>query len=121
VLPSGRPRGLPGRAEAEVLIREVERSARRYDVTVVVVPPNASYRTRPGRAVLLCAHLQRTRGRGLARLAAKMRDEGAEVMGVVLWEGDAPTRYGRRRDKRPAVTPNELADEDTAPFAAPYV
>lgn len=121
VLPSGRPRGLPGRGEAEVLIREVERSARRYDVTVVVVPPNAAYRTRPGRALLLCAHIQRTRGRRLARLAAKMRDEGAEVMGVVLWEGNAPSRYPRRKDKRPAVTPNELADEDTAPFAAPYV
>ncbi|MGQ0640265.1 MAG: hypothetical protein ACT4P6_05755 [Gemmatimonadaceae bacterium] len=121
VLPSGRPRGLPGRAEAEVLIREVERSARRYDVTVVVISPNAAYRTRPGRAVLLCAQLQRTRGRRLARLAAGMRDEGAEIMGVVLWEGDAPARHTRRRDKRPSVAPNELADEDTAPFAAPYV
>jgi Mrp family chromosome partitioning ATPase len=121
VLPSGRPRGLPGRAEAEVLIREVERSARRYDVTIVVIPPNAAYRMRPGRAVLLCAQLQRTRGRRLARLAAGMRDEGAEIMGVVLWDGDAPARHTRRRDKRPSVTPNELADEDTAPFAAPYV
>ncbi|MGH7713707.1 MAG: hypothetical protein ACREOG_20660, partial [Gemmatimonadaceae bacterium] len=120
VLPSGRPRGLPGRAEAEVLIREVERSARRYDVTVVVIPPNAAYRVRPGRAVLLCAHVQRTRGRRLARLAAGMRDEGGEIMGVVLWEGGAPTRHVRRRDKRPAGAPNEL-DEDTAPFAAPYI
>ena len=121
VLPSGRPRGLPGRAEAEVLIREVERSARRYDVTVVVIPPNASYRVRPGRAVLLCAQLQRTRGRRLARLAAGMRDEGAEIAGVVLWEGAAPSRQPRRHDKRAAVAPNELGDEDTAPFAAPYV
>lgn len=121
VLPSGRPRGLPGRAEAEVLIREVERSARRYDVTVVVIPPNAAYRVRPGRTVLLCAQLQRTRGRRLARLAAGMRDEGAEVMGVVLWQGDAPARQIRRRDKKPVAAPNEIADEDTAPFAAPYV
>lgn len=120
VLPSGRPRGVPGRAEAEVLIREVERSARRYDVTVVVIPPNASYRVRPGRAVVLCAQLQRTRGRRLARLAAGMRDEGGEIMGVVLWEGDAPTRHVRKRDKRPAM-PNDIDDEDTAPFAAPYV
>jgi Mrp family chromosome partitioning ATPase len=121
VLPSGRPRGLPGRAEAEVLIREVERSARRYDVTVVVIPPNAAYRVRPGRAVLLCAQLQRTRGRRLARLAAGMRDEGAEITGVVLWQGDAPSRQPRRRGKQAAVAPNELGDEDTAPFAAPYV
>jgi Mrp family chromosome partitioning ATPase len=121
VLPSGKPRALPGRAEAEVLIREVERSARRYDVTIVVIPPNAAYRMRPGRAVLLCAQLQRTRGRRLARLAASMRDEGAEIMGVVLWDGDAPARHTRRREKRPNVAPNEAADEDTAPFAAPYV
>lgn len=121
VLPSGRPGALPGRADAEVLIREVERSARRYDVTVAVIPPNAAYRVRPGRAVLLCAQLQRTRGRRLARLAAGMRDEGAEIMGVVLWRGDVPSRQSRRRDKRPPVTPNELAEEDTAPFAAPYV
>lgn len=121
VLPSGKARGLPGRTEAEVLIREVERSAKRYDVTVVVVPPNAAYRMRPGRAVLLCAHLQRTRGRRLARLAAGMRDEGAEIMGVVLWDGDPPTRNVRRRGKRPVAAPNELSDEDTAPFAAPYV
>jgi Mrp family chromosome partitioning ATPase len=121
VLPSGRPRGLPGRTEAEVLIREVERSAKRYDVTVVVVPPNAAYRMRPGHAVLLCAHVQRTRGRRLARLAAGMRDEGAEIMGVVLWDGNAPTRHVRRHDKRSAAAPNELGDEDTAPFAAPYV
>jgi Mrp family chromosome partitioning ATPase len=121
VLPSGRPRGLPGRAEAEVLIREVERSARRYDVTVVVIPPNAAYRLRPGRAILLCAQLQRTRGRRLARLAAGMRDEGAEIMGVVLWDGDAPARHTRRRDKGPGAAPNEPVDEDTAPFAAPYV
>ena len=121
VLPSGRPRGLPSRAEAEGLIREVERSARRYDVTVVVIPPNATYRVRPGRAVLLCAQLQRTRGRRLARLAAGMRDEGGEIMGVVLWDGDAPTRHVRRRDKRPPAAPNDFQDEDTAPFAAPYV
>jgi Mrp family chromosome partitioning ATPase len=121
VLPSGRPLGMPGRAEAEVLIREVERSARRYDVSVVVIPPNAAYRVRPGRAVLLCAQLQRTRGRRLARLAAGMRDEGAEIMGVVLWQGDAPSRQMRRRDKKSATIPNEMAEEDTAPFAAPYV
>lgn len=121
VLPSGRPRGLPSRAEAEGLIREVERSARRYDVTVVVIPPNATYRVRPGRAVLLCAQLQRTRGRRLARLAAGMRDEGGEIMGVVLWDGDAPTRHVRRRDKMPQAAPNDFQDEDTAPFAAPYV
>jgi len=71
--------------------------------------------------VLLCAQLQRTRGRRLARLAAGMRDEGAEITGVVLWEGAAPSRQPRRRDKRAAVAPNELGDEDTAPFAAPYV
>lgn len=121
VLPSGRPRGLPGRAEAEVLIREIERSAKRYDVTVVVIPPNAAYRVRPGRAVLLCAQVQRTRGRRLARLAASMRDEGAEIMGVVLWDGDAPSRNLKRRERRPAPAPNEAGDEDSAPFAAPYV
>jgi Mrp family chromosome partitioning ATPase len=120
VLPSGRPRGLPGRTEAEVLIREIEKSARRYDVTVVVIPPNAAYRMRPGRAVLLCAQLQRTRGRRLARLAASMRDEGAEIMGVVLWDGESPARQTRHRERRPSTVPNEL-DEDTAPFAAPYV
>ena len=121
VLPSGRPHGVPGREEAEVLVREIERSAKRYDVAIVVVPPNAPYRMRPGKAVLLCAQLQRTRGRRLARLAASMRDEGAEIMGVVLWDGETPSRQVRPRHKQPSVAPNEAGDEDTAPFAAPYV
>jgi Mrp family chromosome partitioning ATPase len=120
VLPSGRPRNAPGRAEAELLVTEVERFARRYDVTVVVVPPNAAYRVRPGRATLLCAQLRRTRGRRLARLAASMRDEGAEIMGVVLWDGDLPARNVQRREAG-ATPPNDVVDEDTAPFAAPYV
>lgn len=120
VLPSGRPRNAAGRSEAERLVAEVERFARRYDVTVVVIPPNAAYRVRPGRAILLCAQLRRTRGRRLARLAASMRDEGAEIMGVVLWDGDLPARPARRRHAGGTV-PNDAADEDTAPFAAPYV
>ncbi|MGQ0539037.1 MAG: hypothetical protein ACT4R6_08845 [Gemmatimonadaceae bacterium] len=120
VLPSGRPRALPGRREAEALVREVERTARRYDVTIVLIPPNAAYRLRPGRLVVLVAHLRRTRGRRLARLAAAMRDEGAEIMGVVLWHGDPPPKQFRHPGRSRAGAPDNAGDEDAAPFLTPY-
>ncbi|MGH9203634.1 MAG: hypothetical protein ACRD2A_20605, partial [Vicinamibacterales bacterium] len=52
VLPSGRPQGVPGRAEAEFLIGDILLSVKRYVVTVDVVPPNAPYRMRPVKVVL---------------------------------------------------------------------
>lgn len=90
VLPSGAFRKPPGPAESEALADDIRRMARRYDVTATVAPLAAVRRLRASSDVLICAHLTRTRLATIARTAAALRTDGARVIGIVLWDGDAP-------------------------------
>jgi Mrp family chromosome partitioning ATPase len=94
ILPAGgRPAPL-GPAESQALIGELQRAARRHDVTIVVAPLSMSKRFRAGDDVVVCATLTRTRLSTLARTVASLIDEGARVRGVVLWEGALPVARG---------------------------
>ncbi|MFN8573615.1 MAG: hypothetical protein U0132_16290 [Gemmatimonadaceae bacterium] len=96
-IPAGmRPRPL-GPAEQEALGIEIHRAAKRYDITVVHAPLQLARRALRGTDALVCASLSRTRLSWLARTAAGLRDDGARVLGVALWEGDAVRVRSRRR------------------------
>jgi Mrp family chromosome partitioning ATPase len=84
----GRTRPL-GPAEQEALGAEIRRAARRYDVTIVHAPLELARRAMRGADVMVCASLSQTRLSSLARTAAGLRDDGARILGVALWEGDA--------------------------------
>lgn len=91
VLPAG-DRGRPlGPAEAQTLIADVLRAARRHDATVVVSSSVDALRRRAGDDVVLCATAGVTRLATLARAVATLVDVGARVRGVVLWEGRPPS------------------------------
>jgi Mrp family chromosome partitioning ATPase len=88
-----------GPAERDALGGEIHRAARRYDVTIVNAPLCLARRVLIGCDALVCATLSRTRLSTLARSAAGLRDDGARVLGVALWEGDDVQlkSYGSRR------------------------
>ena len=91
MIPSGvRSRAL-GPSEAEALGAETRRAARRYDYTIVSAPLAVARRALPAVDVVLCAALARTKVSTLARSAAGLRDDGARILGVALWEGSLPS------------------------------
>jgi Mrp family chromosome partitioning ATPase len=91
MIPSGiRSRAL-GPSEAEALGAETRRAARRYDYTIVSASLAVARRALPAVDVVLCAALARTRVSTLARSAAGLRDDGARILGVALWEGSLPS------------------------------
>jgi Mrp family chromosome partitioning ATPase len=91
MIPSGvRSRAL-GPSEADALGAETRRAARRYDYTIVSAPLVIARRALPAVDVVLCAALARTKVSTLARSAAGLRDDGARILGVALWEGTLPS------------------------------
>jgi tyrosine-protein kinase Etk/Wzc len=95
VLPAGAVRGAaPLAAAADALRREVDRLTRRYDTVIVSAP--AARRGSVGAAAaaageaVICARVARTPVRTLRRLITEVRDAGATVRGVVLWDTDDP-------------------------------
>jgi Mrp family chromosome partitioning ATPase len=112
-IPAGvRSRNL-GPAERNALGGEVHRAARRYDLTIVNAPLDLARQALAGCDVLVCATLARTQLSRLARAAAGLRDNGARVLGVALWEGDALRLRSGRDNRRPSVDWAKRATDTT--------
>jgi len=92
VVPSGADhRGPISNREAETLRAAIVRSARHYELTVVVSPFDQANDVRVVPAVLVCAHLAHSLVSTLRTAVAALRDNGARIIGIVLWSADAPS------------------------------
>ena len=92
VVPSGADhRGPISNREAEMLRAAIVRSARHYELTVVVSPLEQANDVRVVPAVLVCAHLAHSLVSTLRTAVAALRDNGARIIGIVLWSADAPS------------------------------
>jgi Mrp family chromosome partitioning ATPase len=92
VVPSGADRRGPiSNREAETLRAAIVRSARHYELTVVVSPFEQANDVRVVPAVLVCAHLAHSLVSTLRTSVAALRDNGARIVGIVLWAADAPS------------------------------
>lgn len=91
VVPSGsQQRGPITSREAEMLSRAIERAARHFELTLVVTPFDRANDVRVAPAVLVCAHVARSLVTTLRSAVAALRDDGAQILGIVLWAADAP-------------------------------
>lgn len=92
VVPSGsQPRGAIARREAETLREAIIRSARYYELTLLVAPFERATDVRVGPAVIVCAHVAHSLVSTLRTAVAELRDNGAQIIGIVLWAADAPS------------------------------
>ena len=92
VVPTGsEPRGAIATREAEALRDAVTRTARHYELTVVVAPFDQASLVRVGSNVLVCAHTAHSLVATLRSAVAALRDNGAQIVGIVLWSADAPS------------------------------
>jgi Mrp family chromosome partitioning ATPase len=92
VVPSGsQPRGAIAKREAETLREAVIRSARHYELTLLVAPFDRANDVRVGPAVIVCAHVAHSLVSTLRTSVAALRDNGAQILGIVLWAADAPS------------------------------
>lgn len=93
VVPSGAgdQRGPISSREAETLRAALARSARHYELTVVVSPFEQANDVRVVPAVLVCAHIAHSLVSTLRAAVAALRDNGAQIIGIVLWSSDAPS------------------------------
>jgi len=92
VVPSGADhRGPISTREAETLRAAIVRSARHYELTIVVSPFEQANDVRVVPAVLVCAHLAHSLVSTLRTAVAALRDNGARIIGIVLWSADAPS------------------------------
>lgn len=101
--PVGRDRWLevvPGGTEARgpITVREADalrdailRSARHYELTLVVAPFERANEVRVGQDVIVCAHVAHSLVSTLRTSVAALRDSGARIIGIVLWGADAPS------------------------------
>lgn len=95
VLPSGKRSGRGTvQGVVDVLRDELRHLTARYEVVIVNAPHSRSGVVPAAAAaigsVVLCARAGRTGVSALRRLAATVRDSGAEVAGLVLWEIEDP-------------------------------
>jgi hypothetical protein len=91
VVPAGRQqRAVIATREAELLREAIVRSARHYELTVVVSPLTEANDVRVGPAVLVCAHVAHSLVSTLRAAVAALRDNGAQITGIVLWAAEAP-------------------------------
>ena len=91
VVPTGtEQRGAIANREAETLRDAIARSARHYELTVVVAPVEQAPLVRVGTNVLVCAHVAHSLVGTLRSAVATLRDGGAQIVGIVLWAADAP-------------------------------
>jgi Mrp family chromosome partitioning ATPase len=91
VVPSGpHPRGPITNREAEQLVQAVVRAARHYELTLVVAPLERAAEVRVAPAVLICAHIAHSLVATMRGAVAALRDQGAQIIGIVLWAADAP-------------------------------
>jgi len=92
VVPGGtEQRGPIAGREADTLREAIVRSARHYELTVVVSPLDRANDVRVAPAVLVCAHVAHSLVATLRSGVAALRDSGAEIIGIVLWSADAPS------------------------------
>jgi len=92
VVPAGpQTRGAIAPREAESLRAAIIRSARHYELTVIVSPFDRANDVRVGPAVVVCAHMAHTLVSTLRAAVAELRDGGAQIIGIVLWAADAPS------------------------------
>ena len=92
VVPSGtQQRGPIAGREAESLREAIVRSARHYELTVVVSPFEQANDVRVSPAVLVCAHIAHSLVATLRSAVAELRDNGAQIIGIVLWAAEAPS------------------------------
>ena len=76
--------------EAELLTQAIIRAARHYELTLVVAPLDRATDLRVAPAVLICAHIAHSLVATLRSAVAELRDDGAQIIGIVLWAADAP-------------------------------
>ena len=92
VVPSGTTqRGPIAAREAQSLRDAIMRSARHYELTVIVAPFERANDVRVGPAVLVCAHVAHSLVPTLRSAVAALRDDGAQIIGIVLWSAEAPS------------------------------
>ena len=92
VVPSGpAQRGPIAASEARTLRDAIARSARHYELTVIVSPFERATDVRVAPAVLVCAHVAHSLVPTLRSAVAELRDNGAQIIGIVLWAADAPS------------------------------
>jgi hypothetical protein len=92
VVPSGsQQRGPIANREAAALRDAIMRSARHYELTVVVSPFAQANDVRVAPAVLVCAHVAHSLVATLRAAVASLRDDGAQIIGIVLWAAEAPS------------------------------
>jgi Mrp family chromosome partitioning ATPase len=91
VLPAGRAPGLIlSRDQTAMLRSEVQRIARRYDLVIVVASGKRARQARAAPNVLVCAHVANTPLSTLKSIVADLREDGAQITGIVLWDALAP-------------------------------
>jgi Mrp family chromosome partitioning ATPase len=92
VVPTGsEQRGPIATREAETLRDAIARTARHYELTVVVAPFDQAPLVRVGSNVVVCAHTAHSLVATLRSAVAALRDSGAQIVGIVLWSADAPS------------------------------
>jgi tyrosine-protein kinase Etk/Wzc len=92
VVPTGsEKRGPSATREAETLRDAITRTARHYELTVVVAPFDQAPLVRVGSNVVVCAHIAHSLVATLRSAVAALRDSGAHIVGIVLWSADAPS------------------------------
>ena len=92
VVPSGpETRGPITAREAGLLTQAIVRSARHNELTLVVAPLERANEVRVAPAVLICAHVAHSRVATLRSAVAALRDQGAQIIGIVLWAAEAPS------------------------------
>jgi Mrp family chromosome partitioning ATPase len=79
----------------EPLREDLARLTRRYDLTVVCVPPTeldrGAHTVLVAPDVIVCARAGHTPVAALSREIARLRGLGARVRGLVVWEGEPPS------------------------------
>jgi len=90
-VPAGsQPRGPITSREAQQLVQAIVRSARHYELTLVAAPFERAPDVRVAPPVLVCAHIAHSLVSTLRGAVAALRDQGAQIIGIVLWASDAP-------------------------------
>ena len=84
-------RGPISTREAEALRGAIARSARHYELTVVITPFERANDVRVAPAVLVCVHVAHSLVGTLRSAVAALRDSGAQIIGIVLWAAEAPS------------------------------
>jgi Mrp family chromosome partitioning ATPase len=104
---SGAERTALSDEEAEQVIRELERSARRYDLVLLHLPLDVAPRVRLTNEVVVCVHMAHTPLDVLRDRVVGIRERGARVTGIVIWDADAPT-LGPPVTEEPRYTTEEM-------------